>query len=209
MAFVVSKLENDLKKVFSDMKDAGENVTVDMFTDGIAQACADFVQTGSVTTVDTGTIPAGTFTGSGTGQITVQASLLKSALDIACNAMSSMPEGGDDVLANALGSGMFAMSGAAVVDTNIVGTVVSPSGVPSPISGTGKGVIVCVQAPLVSSITSCFSLMKQNAGNEGFDGDSYFASELSKAVLTYWTSGTITVNGLAPLVGSVGSGTVA
>lgn len=209
MAFVVTKLENDLKKVFSDMKDAGENVTVDMFTNGIAQACADFVQTGSVTTVDVGAIPAGTFTGSGTGQITVQASLLKSALDIACNAMSSMPEGGDDVLANALGSGMFAMSGAAVVDTNIVGTVVSPSGVPSPISGTGKGTIVCVQAPLVSSITSCFSLMKQNAGNEGFDGDSYFASELAKAVLSYWTSGTITVNGLAPLVGSVGSGTVA
>lgn len=209
MAFVVTKLENDLKKVFSDMKDAGENVTVDMFTDGIAQACADFVQTGSVTTVDVGTIPAGTFTGSGTGQITVQASLLKSTLDIACNAMSSMPEGGDDVLANALGSGMFAMSGAAVVDTNIVGTVVSPSGVPSPISGTGKGTIVCVQASLVSSITSCFSLMKQNAGNEEFDGDSYFASELSKAVLAYWTSGTITVNGLAPLVGSVGSGTVA
>ena len=209
MAFVVTKLENDLKKVFSDMKDAGENVTVDMFTDGIAQACADFVQTGSVTTVDAGAIPAGAFTGSGTGQITVQASLLKSALDIACNAMAGMPEGGDDVLANALGSGMFAMSGAAVVDTNIVGTVVSPSGVPSPISGTGKGTIVCVQAPLVSSITSCFSLMKQNAGNEEFDGDSYFASELSKAVLAYWTSGTITVNGLAPLVGSVGSGTVA
>ena len=209
MAFVVSKLENDLKKVFSDMKDAGENVTIDMFTNGIAQACADFVQTGSVTTVDAGAIPAGAFTGSGTGQITVQASLLKSALDIACNAMAGMPEGGDDVLANALGSGMFAMSGAAVVDTNIVGTVVSPSGVPSPISGTGKGVIVCVQAPLVSSITSCFSLMKQNAGNEEFDGDSYFASELSKAVLAYWTSGTITVNGLAPLVGSVGSGTVA
>lgn len=209
MAFVVTKLENDLKKVFSDMKDAGENVTVDMFTDGIAQACADFVQTGSVTTVDVGTIPAGTFTGSGTGQITVQASLLKSALDIACNAMAGMPEGGDDVLANALGSGMFAMSSAAVVDTNIVGTVVSPSGVPSPISGTGKGTIVCVQAPLVSSITSCFSLMKQNAGNEEFDGDAHFASELAKAVLTYWTSGTITVNGLAPLVGSVGSGTVA
>lgn len=209
MAFVVTKLENDLKKVFSDMKDAGENVTIDMFTNGIAQACADFVQTGSVTTVDVGAIPAGTFTGSGTGQITVQASLLKSALDIACNAMSSMPEGGDNVLANALGSGMFAMSSAAVVDTNIVGTVVSPSGVPSPISGTGKGTIVCVQAPLVSSITSCFSLMKQNAGNEEFDGDAHFASELSKAVLTYWTSGVITVNGLAPLVGSVGSGTVA
>ena len=90
MAFVVTKLENDLKKVFSDMKDVGENVTIDMFTNGVAQACADFVQTGSVTTVDAGAIPAGAFTGSGTGQITVQASLLKSALDIACNAMSSM-----------------------------------------------------------------------------------------------------------------------
>lgn len=209
MAFVVTKLENDLKKVFSDMKDAGENVTIDMFTNGIAQSCADFVQTGSVTTVDAGAIPAGAFTGSGTGQITVQASLLKSALDIACNAMAGMTEGGDDVLANALGSGMFAMSSAAVVDTNIVGTVVSPSGVPSPISGTGKGMIVCVQASLVASMQACFNVMKQNAGNDQFDGNSHFASELSKAVLTYWTSGTITVNGLAPLVGSVGSGTVA
>nr|DAO97475.1 MAG TPA: hypothetical protein [Caudoviricetes sp.] len=204
MAFVTKTLETELKNVFSTMKSDAD------FASGIAKAVKNFVSTGQVVTTDAGAVSAGAFVGGGNGTLKVDESVLKNQISTACSTMSKLTDGsGDTVLANAIGNGLLAMTGQAEVNTTVTGTVTTPAGVPSALSGTAKGQIVCVPAPVISGLTACFFSMKAAAGNEGFSGDDDFASQFASLVTAYFTSGVITTNGQAALTGSTGTGAIA
>lgn len=203
MAFNKQTLINDLKKVFSDME------SNDDFANGIAKACKDFGESGTIVTVDVGAVSSGAFTGSGNGSLSLSDSLMSSPIIACCESMNNMTEGGDDLLANAIGNGLLAMTTAGSVETNVIGTTISPTGSPvPPTSGTAKGKIVCQNAPVISALISCFQDMKNKAHNDGFDGDEHFAEKMADCVFTYFTSGVITTNGQGALAGTTGSGTI-
>lgn len=205
MALVKATLENDIKQVFKNMADAGENASDDDFASGIAKACADFVESGLVTTVDAGTVTSGIFAGSGTGNVSVDTSVMENILITACSSMKSMTSGGDNVLASALANGFVAMTTAGTVDTDIVGVTTSPMGsVVPPSSGKGKGTITCQSAGILSSLNTAFSSMKTMTAG----GDDIFASALASAIETSVKAGVIVINGQGALTGTTGSGTI-
>ena len=208
MPLVQTTLEQDLKNAFSEMKKGGANTNDAYFAQKLAEACKKFGESGTITTVDAGAVPAGAFTGTGTGSLSLQSSLMEQPLLSACKAMTDASSG-DSILANGIGNALFAMVSAGKVDTNITGTVVSPSGVPSPLAGTGTGTITCSQSSLISGLVSCFSEMKDKGGEEGYDGDSVFAEKMASLVNSFFKQGIVTVSGTGVLAGSVGSGTMA
>lgn len=207
MPFVSATLENDLKKVFKDMKDAGEDASDDDFADGIAAACKAFGESGTVTTTDVGTVSAGVFTGAGTGTLSLDDSLMASPIKSACSSMKNMTEGGDNVLATAIGNALFAMTSAGEVNTNVTGTAIPPSPPPPtvPVAGTAKGTITCVPAPVISGLQSAYNSMKNMT--EG--GDDFLASQMAILINTYFASGIIATQGSGALAGSVGTGAIA
>lgn len=203
MAFNKQTLINDLKKVFSDME------SNDDFANGIAKACKDFGESGTVVTVDVGAVSSGAFTGSGSGSLSLSDSLMSSPIITCCESMNNMIDGGDTLLANAIGNGLLAMTTAGSVKTNVVGTTISPTGSPvPPTSGTAEGKIVCQNAPVISALISCFKDMKDKAHNNGFSGDKHFAEKMADCVSAYFISGVITTNGQGALAGATGSGTI-
>lgn len=208
MPLVQTTLEQDLKNAFSEMKKGGENTNDAYFAKKFSEACKKFGESGTITTADAGAVPAGAFTGTGTGRLSLQSSLMEQPLLSACKAMTDASSG-DSILANGIGNALFAMVSAGKVDTNITGVVVSPSGVSSPLAGTGTGTITCSQASLISGLVSCFSEMKNNAGSEGYDGDAVFARKASSLIMQFFTQGSVVTAGTGALAGSVGSGTMA
>lgn len=208
MPLVRTTLEKDLKDIFSEMKKGGQNTSDAYFAKKMAEACKKFGESGTITTVDAGAVSAGAFTGTGTGSLSLQASLMEQPLLSACEAMTDASSG-DSILANGIGNALFAMVSAGRVETNITGTVVSPSGVASPLAGTGTGTIMCSQGSLISGLTSCFSEMKDNAGSEGYDGDAVFAGKMASLVDGFFRQGVVTVSGTGALAGSAGSGNMA
>lgn len=219
MAFNKTQLENDLKKVFSNMLDKKDKVTDDDFADGISKACKDFGESGSITTVDTGAVSGGamTFVGKGSGSLSLNDTLMSTPIKTCCTTMQKLTEGGDSLLATAIGTGILAMTTAATVETDVSGTATNPTtGATTTMSGKAKGKIVCVNASLIQSLNSCFTNMYnkkfdksyKDEYNPNFDGDAYFAKEMASAVHTYFTSGSITTSGTGTLLGTVGTGSI-
>jgi hypothetical protein len=211
MALVVKNLENAFKKVFSDMKEAGENATDKDFSEGISKAVKDFIDAGSVTTVDKGTVSSGVFVGSGTGSTTSKDSLMNGVVLPATATMKEMTSGGDNVLATAIFNGLKALHQASEVSTDITGTTTSPQGssVP-PTSGKGKGTgLTCIDSGFVDSVNQIFSNMNSRRDEEGFDGDSYLAEQLALVTNSYIATGTVTTSGQGVLKGVTGNGKIA
>lgn len=206
MPFVSATLENDLKKVFKDMKDAGEDASDDDFADGIAAACKAFGETGMVTTTDVGAVSAGAFTGAGTGTLKLDDSLMASPIKSACSSMKNMTEGGDNVLAAAIGNGLMAMTSAGEVNTNVTGTVIPPNPpTPVPLAGTAKGTITCVPAPVISGLQAAYASMKSMTDG----GDDFLASQMATLINAYFAAGIIATQGSGALAGSIGTGVIA
>lgn len=206
MALVKSKLENDLKNIFSAMKN--QNKDDDYFCDEIAKACKNFGESGSIVTVDAGTVSSGVFAGSGNGSLSLTDSLMSSPIKACCKLMKQ-GLGDDTTLANAIGTGILAMTTAGVVETDVIGVTTSPSGSPvPPSSGTAKGTIKCQNASLISGLIKCFKDMKDKYKDEGFKGDEYFAQEFASLADSYFKAGAITTNGTGALSGTIGTGTI-
>lgn len=200
MPLVPSTLITQLLSVFNSMTDGNE----DTFPNGVSQAIATYASTGLVSTVDAGAVPAGAFVGSGSGTLTFSPSSCQQIIKSACVAMENMQSGGNDFLAEQIGAGVKAMSDAGKVSTTVVGVATSPSGTPSPLSGTASGTITCQSSPLVQSLKSAFSTMNNMASG----GNVYLASQMATAVDTYLKSGVVATQGKGALSGDVGSGTV-
>lgn len=201
---VLTKLQSDIKKVFSDMKSAGKDAKDTDFSDGLSKACKDFIQSGKVVTADTGTVATGVFTGVGEGSVSVTQSDMSSLIVIAMNSMKTMIDGGDDVLAQAIFDGLSLMVTKGTVTTNITGATVPPApatGTVAPFSGQGKGKMTCVEGSFVTDLKNIFKHMKDHANDDGFDGDIYLGDELGKLINTYIKSGTFTISGQGELSG--------
>lgn len=206
MALDKAQLQSDIEDVFESMTDGNE----DTFPNGISNAVVTFVSGGVVSTTDTGTLTGGTYAGSGTGSLSVTASACAAIIKAACTAMKTMTSGGDDYLAEEMGKGFKKMADDGVVTTTVTGTLQPPSTPPiTPYGGTAKGSISCSEATLVSKLKLLFKKMYNQREEEGFDGNKEFAKELANEVNLFYTSGTVSTDGLGNIAGSSGSGTMA
>ena len=195
----ISKLE----KAFKDMK------SDDDFAHKVSYETAEYVKKGSIVTTDVGGISAGAFTGAGKGAMDVDFKVCKSIIAAAVKAMSSMTEGGDKYLADHIAKGiddMVLVRGKA--KTDVVGTVVTPSGVTTPMSGKAEGKFsdngLQLKIVLGTEIFSVFQAMAKMT--EG--GDKFLAQGIEKAVTNYLSSGMISTNGKTSIIGSVGTGKI-
>ena len=118
--------------------------------------------------------------------------------------MTAMSAGGNAILAAQLAAGMDAMTSAGQIKTTITGAAVTPAGVSVPLAGMGQGKFVGVSAPIIAAVNGACGVMETIS--EG--GDSVLAEAIAAAITVYLQSGIITVQGLPPLVGSVGTGTM-
>ena len=201
MSLTQSKLKKDLLAAFNSMTDGDDNV----FSKKVSKAVAEYVQAGLVSTVDAGSIPAGAFTGKGTGSISVQSSICENILIAACKTMANMPSGGDAYLATQMASGIHAMISAGEIKTAVTGTAVTPSGVSSPMAGQAKGVMIGVPATIQAGLIATFSTMATMTER----GDDYFATQAAAVITAYLKAAIITTNGTGSILGSIGSGTMA
>ena len=203
MSLNKDSLKNDLISLFNAM--AEDKTGNDRkFAKDLSKAVADYAESGSIATTDLGTIPSGTFTGSGNGSISVDSSIAENIIYAACVAMGSMSVGGDDYLALQIANGIQAMITAGEVTTTVTGTCTPPSGMPFPTGGQAKGIMTCVQAPLYASLKSAFISMQSMTSG----GDKYMAEQISSAVDTYLKAGSITTNGQGTIAGSIGTGSM-
>lgn len=200
MALVELNLKNDLLTVFQNMADAKDGDAY--FAENVSAKIASYVQSGSITTTDTGTISAGVFVGTGTGSMSVQSGVCENVLSLACNAMRSMSAGGNEYLATQMALAIDSMMIAGTVNTTVSGTVTTPSGVPSPITGNASGKFVGVSATLQGAFLMAFSAMDTIKEN----GNDFLAGKIASAVTSYLKAGVITTQGELVLIGSVGTG---
>lgn len=206
MAFNKAKLQSDFEAVFESMTDGDE----DTFPNGISEAVVTFVSGGQVTTTDGGTVSGGTFSGSGTGSLSVTSIACAKIIKDACTAMKSMTSGGDDYLAEQMGSGFKTMADNGVVTTTVTGELTPPPPATpiSPYGGSAKGTISCSESSLVSALKTLFKKMYNQREQEGFDGNKEFAKVLANEINTFYTSGQISTDGLGNIAGSKGSGSI-
>ena len=194
----MSALKENLVQAFQSMKDGDDAA----FAKKVSEAVANHIKTGNITTVDAGTVPVGSFAGAGTGTMTVDASILEGVLLAACKSMAAMSAGGNAVLAAQLAAGMDAMTNAGQIKTMITGVAVTPAGVSVPLAGSGQGKFTGVSTPIIVAGNAACSTMKTIS--EG--GASVLAEAIAASITAYLQSGIITVHGLPPLAGSVGTG---
>ena len=200
-------LEEDLETLFFGMRD-GTVEGDSAFAEGIADAVKAFGESGEVETTDSGTVSSGYFSGAGTGSLTLTSSLMSSPIITACGNMR-IGEGSNNMLAEAIGEGILAMTSEAdIVSTDVEGTTTSQGSTVPPYSGTAKGTITCDNTDLIQGLKDTFTAMGRRAHSQGFDGDEYFAKELADLVYDYFTAGTIETHGEGDLSGTTGTGSI-
>ena len=206
MAFNKAKLQSDFVAVFESMTDGNE----DTFPNGISAAVVAFVSGGVVSTIDTGTVTGGTYSGSGTGKLTVTDSACAAIIKAACKAMKTMTSGGDDYLAEEMGKGFKKMADDGVVTTTVTGVLTPPppAAPVSPYGGVAKGTISCSETTLVTKLKALFQKMYNQREQEGFDGNKEFAKVLANEINSFYTSGTISTDGQGNIASSSGSGAI-
>jgi hypothetical protein len=202
MALVVNGLKNDLFSAFQSMTDGNDTV----FADKVSAAADKYAESGTITTADAGTIPAGVLTGAGTGKITCDAAICKNIVLAACTAMRSMTSGGNEYLAARLAAGIHSMVSAGQVKTTVTGTVVPPGSSPTiPMAGTAAGSMTGIPAPMQAAFSAAFTAM--DSMREG--GDQYMAQQMAAAVDAYLKAAAVNTRGSAALAGSAGTGKMA
>lgn len=200
MSLVQDTLKKNLLNAFENMTDGDDSY----FAKNVSSKIADFAESGNITTVDAGTISAGVFAGSGSGQISVDSSVCEKVIKAACETMQKMTEGGNAYLAEKMATGINSMMSVGTVKTDVKGTVTTPSGATSAVSGSAKGTFTGVSATLQSGFLAAFNAMDSMTEN----GDEYLAEQMASVIATYLKAGVIITNGQGTLAGSVGSGSM-
>ena len=192
-------LKNGLLSAFRSMRDN------DDFANGIAEEAANYTGSGDIATTDAGTIPAGVFTGTGTGGATADGAACAGIIKAACNAMESMTAGGNAYLAAKLAGAVEALVSGCAVETDVTGQAVPPSGSPVPVSGTASGTMTgTAKAAMEAAFLKAFTSMDGMTSG----GDEYLAGEMAGAITAYYTSATVSTQGTGPLAGSAGTGSM-
>ena len=198
MALVANTLEKDVLSAYQSMSDGSNKV----FSEKLSAAVKKFAESGSITTADVGGVSVGAFTGAGTGKIKVDDSICEKIVYAACEAMNNMSSGGNAYLSAQLALGIHTMILAGEVDTDVKGTVVTPSGASTALSGKAKGTMTGVPAPMQATFTAAFNSMDSMTSG----GDEYLAKQISIGVDTYLKVAVIKTNGSGALSGSIGTG---
>lgn len=221
MALNKSSLQSDFEAVFSDMLET-ENATDEYFAKGISEALVSYISGGQVATTDSGQLTAGTYAGSGSGKLTVESGCdeedssdwtgcAKKILD-ACKYMieHAKDEGfnGSDYLATELGGAVQLMADEGKVETEVKGTVTTPSGSTSTLNGKAEGKISVETATLIKTLKATFSLMWTSRSLQGFDGNAVFASAFASQVDLLYQAGAISTDGQEDLTGVKGVGNI-
>lgn len=214
MALDSEKLSSDILSVFNSMKDRAQSTTnppTDTdFSNGISNAVVTYISKGEVSTNDSGTIPTGTYTGGkGKGKLTVTATNCAKIILDACDNMNSKNRD-DNYLAEEIGKALKKMADEGTVATTVTGgTMTPPSGqAVTGYGGSAEGTISCNSTSLVSNLKTVFSEMNRRREENNFDGNEYLADELASNIHSFWTSGTVSTNGIGNLEGSSGSGSI-
>lgn len=198
MSLKQSDLEDDLKEAFATMQDDAN------FARLVSAAVARYAESGDISTTDAGQVSAGTFSGSGTGKISVDSSVCEGILVSATDSMKSMTSGGDALLAGQLAAGIDAMMAAGTVTTEVSGTATPPPPAsPVPVSGSATGTFTGNPALIQGVMVGAFPVMMGMVKG----GNDFFAVQLATCVTSYLNAGTISTNGTGDVAGSVGSGT--
>ncbi|MDR0473679.1 MAG: hypothetical protein LBH43_08445 [Treponema sp.] len=198
MELIVSTLNNDLLSAFQSMNNGDNKV----YSVKVSEAIKKYAESGTITTTDKGGVPSGAFVGTGTGGITVDASICEKILYAACMVMNDMKAGGNDYLANELANGIHTMVSAGEVKTDVTGTVTPPGISPVPLSGKAVGTMTGVPAPMRVSFTAAFNSMDGMKNG----GDEYKAQQMSVAIDAYLKATVVNTNGTVALSGSTGNG---
>lgn len=218
MALNKTALQTALAKVFSGMNEEEEdhskpNATSEFFAKGISEAFVDYVSGGVVSTQDSGTVSAGSFSGAGTGSLSVESGYEETEGEVswsgcakiikdACDKMHSDGEdASNDYLAEKLAEGIQKMADDGEISTTVMGQVTTPSGAVSSLGGSAKGTISVDSSSVETALKSLFA-------SSGFS-DAGFASGLATAVDTMYKAGQVSTDGQGAIAGSSGSGSIA
>jgi Flp pilus assembly pilin Flp len=202
MALVKSTLEADLKAMFEAMNSILDGSGDEYEAQEMAEAIKTYILTGQVSTTDGGAAPAGTYTGAGTGTMTIDADALKTSLQSTFEAAY----GNDDLAAHMATDIDNACKAADTVTITSAGTVTTPSGATSSFSGPGKGKFTGDKSTIETKLKACFSAMN---GMISGGGNDYYAAQLAEAVDKYLKEGTISVTLKSPFTSGAGSGAIA
>lgn len=209
MALDKSTLASDILSVFDDMKKNYKTEGYDgddAFAKGLAKAFKDFGEGGKITTVDTGAVSAGAFTGKGEGSLTLSDSASYSTLLSAVKEMKANNKD-DDYLAGQIKTALEDMYDASdIVETSVSGTIVISSGGSTTVSGaSGKGTIKCSFSAVESGLKSFFALMK-DIDNKKTDSD--LADEIASLVYSAVSSGVVSTFDEGEISGASGIGSI-
>lgn len=201
MALVVSTLQADLQATFLAMNDITDGSGDRYMADNVAKNIKDYILTGKTSTTDAGAAPAGSYSGSGSGTMTIDDSSLADDL------YSTFTAGYDN---NGLASHMAAdidkaCSANDTVSETSKGTVTTPSGASSIFSGPAQGKFSGSKATIESNLKACFSSMDEMTSG----GNEYFAQEMASAIDSYLKAGNISVTLKSPFLSGTGGGTIA
>lgn len=203
MSLATSTLKSDLLTLFNTMASntSGDN---SVFSEGVAAALKDFIESAAVTTTDAGTVSGGAFVGTGTGTISADSSECEATILAACEAMVKMTSGGNSYLAQQIAEGMQEMSDAAEVSCDVTGTLTTTAGATSTLTGTSTGTIAC-SYDLAGDLEAVFKAMVDMTSG----GDEYMAEGMAAAAEAFVLSGVVSTDGEGSLAGSTGAGAAA
>jgi len=190
MPLVPATLEKDVLAIFVAMDDILDETGEDYQAEKMAKAVKKYILTGVTSTSDSGSISGNSYSGTGTGIMTIDADSLEADLAKTFKKRSDNPT----LAANMATDIDKACSAANTVTETSVGNGSGPA------IGKFSGDKTKISVPLAA----CFEAMN---GMRTGGGNEYYAKQFSLGVHAYLTAGTITVQLKSPLSGS-GSGKI-
>jgi hypothetical protein len=199
MALVAATLQADLLIAFIAMNSIEEGGN-EYKAEKMAQAIKKYIKAGQTSTTDSGEAPAGSYSGAGTGVMTIDDAQLKTDLQATFEAAY-----GDDDLADHMATDIDnACAADGKVQEISSGTVTTGSGATVPFSGPAIGKFAGDKSLISTPLKACFQSMIGMI--EG--GNQYYAAQLAAAIDAYMKAGTISVELEPPFSSGSGSGEI-
>ena len=200
MALVVTTLQSQLLATFRAMDGILDGSGDRYMADNVAANIKAYILAGETSTTDEGAAPAGSYSGKGTGYMTIDDSALAEDLYDTFTACYD-----NDGLASHMAADIDkACSAENTVTETSSGMVATPGGV-SAFSGLAQGKFSGDKSSIESAMKASFSAMDgMSAG-----GNEHFAAKLASAVDSYLKNGDIVVSLKSPFTSGTGEGKIA
>jgi hypothetical protein len=187
MAFVSTTLQSALVTIFTAMDAVTDGSGNEYLAEKLAAAIKTYTLTGQASTMDAGSAAAGTYAGAGVGTMTIDAENLESDL------LETFDAGyDDDELAAHMAADIdTACSEEGTVKVTSSGTVTTPAGATSNLSGPGTGTFSGDKSIIEEDLKGCFAAMKSMAA---VGGNALYALQFSMCFTTYLTAGKVEID---------------